>query len=213
MTAKKLQVRPSFYVFWSIFCLLDSENILPLFLCAAVLHELGHIIVIYACGGCVQCIELSAVGAVIRQRRNLGYTADCMIALAGPASGILCAWILSIMGFPMAAGANIMLSLFNCLPILPLDGGCALYSFLCIVFHVKTDMIDRICMAISFILSFLITVFGGILLVYTARNATVLIAGLLLLSVNASLLHGTTDYGMMNWKSYCTSIEKRWKQR
>lgn len=212
MTAIKFLVRPSFYIFWSVFCLLDSENVLPVFLLAAVLHELGHAAAVYACGGYIQRIELSAAGAVICQGKSLGYCADCAIALAGPAVGMIAAWVLSMMGYPLAAGANIMLSVFNCLPILPLDGGCALYSLIAMLPHTAAAAGHRILGYVSIFQAFLMMAFGGFLLLYTGRNATVLVTGLFLLAANRSLLHGTADYGMIKLKSYCTSIEKRWKQ-
>ena len=208
----KLQVHPSFYLFWFIFCLLDNEHILPVFLGAAVIHELGHAAAIYACGGCISGVSLSACGAVIRQGRFLSYGADCIISLAGPAAGIAAAWLLCIWGFPVAAGANSMLSLFNCLPVLPLDGGCALRSLLACRWDGSIDRMDRVLLYSSCLCSFVITLFGGFLLWYTARNATILVIGLTLLFVNGSLLHGMHDYGMITVQSCRISMHNTWKQ-
>lgn len=63
----RLLVSPSFYVFWAVFCLLDTQNILPVFALAAMLHELGHAAVIACLGGSIRCVRLHAAGAVIMQ--------------------------------------------------------------------------------------------------------------------------------------------------
>ena len=78
-------------------------------------------------------MELSAAGAVLEQGRQLSGIADCAISLAGPAAGMVAAGICVSVDMPMLAGANIMLSVFNCLPLLPLDGGCALSSLFCLL--------------------------------------------------------------------------------
>ena len=208
----RFRVHPSFYVFWFVFCLLDDENILPVFLGAAVIHELGHAAAICACGGCISGVQLSAAGAVIRQEKCLSYGSDCVIALAGPAAGIAAAWIFGICGYPTAAGANLILSFLNCLPVLPLDGGCALRSLLAGCMPCTIDRTDRVLLYSSLLFSLMIALSGGFLLWYTQRNATVLVIGLTLLSANGSLLHGMHEYGMITVRSCRISMHNSWKQ-
>ena len=77
---QKVYAAPSFYVFWAVFCLLDEEGVMPLFLCAAVIHELGHAAAIYLCGGRIDGIRLCVTGAVLTQGRCLGYGQEYVIA-------------------------------------------------------------------------------------------------------------------------------------
>lgn len=195
MTAEKLRIYPSFYVFWAVFCLLDNEGILPLFLIAAVIHEAGHVIAIRACGGEIDAVELTASGAVLRQGRCLGYAADAAIALAGPAAGMAAAWLLSVTGYPMLAGANALLSIFNCLPVLPLDGGCFWYNCAAMTPFSLAGM--RAVECVSVLTALALTVFGGVFLAYTGRNATVLAVGLCLLRANRDLLRNSRNCGMI----------------
>ncbi|MDO5783699.1 MAG: hypothetical protein Q4P20_01400 [Eubacteriales bacterium] len=197
MTRAKLHVSPSFYIFWSLFCLLDNEGILPLFLCAAVIHELGHVIAIYACGGYICGIQLSAAGAVLEQGRQLSGLADCAVSLAGPAAGMAAAWVCTMAGLPMLAGANIMLSVFNCLPLLPLDGGCALSSLFCLLPTAISAQAQLALAWFSFLASAALAVCGAALLFYTGRNATVLVIGLFLLHMNRYSLRDSFNYGMI----------------
>ena len=197
MTQAKLHVSPSFYLFWSLFCLLDNEGILPLFLCAAGIHELGHLIAIYACGGSVRGVELSAAGAVLEQDKQLSGLADCAISLAGPAAGMAAAWVCTIADMPMLAGANIMLSVLNCLPLLPLDGGCALSGLFCLLPAAVSASAQIVLMRFSFFASAALAVCGAALLFGTGRNATILVIGLFLLHTNRYFLRNSFNYGMI----------------
>lgn len=197
VTAAKLRAEPSFYVFWAVFCLLDSEGVLPVFAGAALVHELGHVFAIYACGGQVEYVRLSACGAVLRQSRPLSDLSDCAIALAGPTAGITAALLLSAVGFPTAAGANVILSAFNCLPLLPLDGGCALAALLALLSPRAAETGQRALVQLLFAGICMLILGGAALLLHTGRNATVLAAGLFLLGANRSLLHELTNYGMI----------------
>ncbi len=197
MTTAKLRVEPSFYVFWALFCLLDSEGVLPLFVCAAVIHEMGHVLAIGACGGRIDGVVLSAAGAVIRQSRSLSPPAECLIAAAGPLAGAAAAGILSALHCPMAAGANVLLSLVNSLPLLPLDGGCALRSLLGLLPAAAMTAGLRALELASLLGAAVLTLLGGALLLYTGRNAAGLAVGLFLLGANARLLRGSGNYGMI----------------
>lgn len=195
MTMVKLRIEPSFYVFWAIFCLLDNEEILLLFLGAAVIHETGHLLAIYACGGDIRRIVLSAAGAELQQSRSLGYMADTAIALAGPAAGMAAAWVFSAKGYPMFAGANVLLSVFNCLPVLPLDGGCACYS---VISMTSFALVGRRGLEyFSIAAAIILTLCGAAFLLHTRRNATGLIVGLCLLRANRDLLRKSVNCGMI----------------
>ena len=189
--ASKLRVEPSFYVFWAIFSLLDSESVLPVFACAAIIHETGHLLMIHLCGGYTACVRLSACGVVIEQTRSLARWKNICISLSGPLAGLIAAVICSLQRHPMAAGANVLLSGFNLLPIVPLDGGCILYNLL-----ERFDCAQMVYW-VSFLTAAMLTAFGGVFLCLTGRNATLLIIGICLLGNTAYLLRTNVNYGMM----------------
>lgn len=98
------------------------------FLIAAVIHELGHIACIYYLGARVTALRLSVGGAVI-ESTPLSYRQEALCAFAGPFAGFLTA-LLSIRIFPAIGFFALAQSLYNILPVFPLDGGRSLKAIL-----------------------------------------------------------------------------------
>ena len=63
---KRLEVRDGFLVLLAALWCVDETNTLPLFLLAAAIHELGHVLVLSLAGGRVLRLTLTACGAVLR---------------------------------------------------------------------------------------------------------------------------------------------------
>ena len=176
-------IHPSFYVFWAVWCLLDQSGYLWYFLLAALVHELGHAAAVLACGGEIRRIILYAAGACIQVHHKKGYPADIGIAAAGPLAGLLMAILCTAVGWTNAAGASLLLTLFNCLPILPLDGGCIAACALCMT-PLGLRGYDGLRM-VSMAGSAGLVVLGGVVLAETGTNAALLTAGMTLFLGNA----------------------------
>ncbi len=89
-------------------------------LLAAALHELGHYVAIRLCGGQVFGARLYGLGAVLETSAFSPWQ-EILCALAGPVGGLLP--LLAIRWMPRTAICGVMQSLFNLLPVYPLDGG------------------------------------------------------------------------------------------
>lgn len=132
---------------------------------AAAAHEAGHIICLKALGLRINAFRAEAQGFCIDYSGSAGAFGHALAAFAGPAAGLIYAYILSYLAgktnsawFALSAGISLLLSLFNLLPVFPLDGGriflCAANSFL----GEKHGV--RLTRAVSFILCILLFAAG-----------------------------------------------------
>lgn len=175
----EIKLHPSFFVFWAVFCLLDQEGYLKYFVAAAGLHELGHAAAVYLCGGRVICLRLAGPGACMEVVHPRGYQGDFVIAAGGPATGAIAALVSAALGWTTFCGANTLLTVLNCLPILPLDGGCMMASLLCMTpLGIRGEDMLR---AFSRIGALFVALAGLAVLWQTRSNAALLVIGMILL--------------------------------
>lgn len=106
-----------------------AGSVLPLVGLSALCHELGHLGALRLAGAEVERFRLTAFGAELQaDTRYLPYGREVLCTLAGPAVNLLLALVLArVSGDYVLAGANLLLGVFNLLPIPSLDGGRALY--------------------------------------------------------------------------------------
>ena len=106
---------------------MDDQGVVPLVLLACLLHELGHLAVLRGLGVPVGRIRLTVVGAELEVLAPISYGRELAAALAGPAVNLVLALALCRLECGRVfAGINLMLALFNLLPVGGLDGGRAL---------------------------------------------------------------------------------------
>ena len=97
-------------------------------------HELGHILALRLLGLRIRCFQIELKGLCIEYRGYTGALGHALAAAAGPALGLLYALAASLLAarfhspwLELTAGVSLLLSMFNLLPALPLDGGRILY--------------------------------------------------------------------------------------
>ena len=126
----RVEASPGFLLLLgALFWLDEGVGLLPWGLLACIVHELGHIAAALACGGRVERLSLTMVGAELSfsYRTPLSYGRDSLVALAGPGANLLLGGLFFWQGRHLPAVLTLGLGVFNLLPIRPLDGGRALY--------------------------------------------------------------------------------------
>ncbi|CAG7631173.1 Stage IV sporulation protein FB [Paenibacillus solanacearum] len=106
-----------------------------------LIHELGHVAAAKAFGWRVTEVQLLPFGgvAVVEEMGGVSVWEDIAVALAGPLQNVwmmLVGWVLTATGIlPAEWGhyfiqANLLIALFNLMPVLPLDGGKVMRALL-----------------------------------------------------------------------------------
>lgn len=126
---EKVRIHDSFWLLIAVVFLLDPNYTFLYFLLAAAVHELGHFSMIALYRGTVTQFDISAAGGFMQYHLpKLSAASDIWIALGGPAAGFLLWLIAGFFHWELLSGASLLLSVFNLLPIAPLDGGKAIES-------------------------------------------------------------------------------------
>lgn len=115
-----ITAKPWVYLFGALLVLTLPLSWLTAAVCAAVIHELCHILALKATGGQVRQIQVGIGGAVIESQIGSNGR-ELLCALAGPAGSFLLALLYS--RFPRLALCGAVQGLFNLLPVYPMDGG------------------------------------------------------------------------------------------
>lgn len=124
----RIETESGFWLVLGLMILLFPLWFLAGVLLAALIHELGHLLALHLSGGRVRRILLRAAGVRIdADPMEPGRAALC--ALAGPIAGFLT--IFTWRWFPELAAAGVVQTVFNLIPIYPLDGGRAVRNICC----------------------------------------------------------------------------------
>ena len=124
----RIETDSGFWLMLGLMLLLFPVRFLAGVLLAAMVHELGHLLAIRLTGGRVRRICLRAGGAVI-ETAPMTPAREVICALAGPAAGAVI--VLSWRFYPELALAGLVQTVFNLLPIYPLDGGRVVRNICC----------------------------------------------------------------------------------
>ena len=118
-------------------------------------HELSHIIALRLSGLKVKSIRAELTGLCIDYCGFAEPVAHIAAAFAGPAGGFIYAYAASLIAretgcawMELSAGISLLLSAFNLLPVLPLDGGRILLGLMTMILGVQAG--ERIAYRISF---------------------------------------------------------------
>lgn len=113
------------------FAAVNSWRMLGVILLFSMVHELGHYLILNWYRVEISEFQINAFGAVLKvDTSNLSYGEEFLVVAAGPAANFLCASLLALGERPeweVLIGCNIVLCIFNLMPLRFLDGGRMLY--------------------------------------------------------------------------------------
>ena len=152
-------------------------KLLPTVALPVAAHELSHVLALWLLGRRITSFRLDAQGFTIVCEGGGSMLSDMMIALAGPLGGVLYALLADRTGInwlEQSAGLSLLLTAFNLLPILPLDGGRVFYA-LC-----ERHRADRLYKTVSDMLITLLLI-SGVVIAARQKSTVPLAAALWLL--------------------------------
>lgn len=162
---RKLHVSPLAPIPLLCFLLVGNTETLLCTLLAAILHECGHLFVLYLLGGRVERAEILPFGGeIVAGGRTFSYGESALLSFSGAAVNLVCALPLLFSDgrmpnvFLTFSGCSLGLALFNLLPVRGLDGGEILSDILLFFFSPGTVCrvmnVTTVCFAFSLILFF-----------------------------------------------------------
>lgn len=171
---KGIKIEISFYFTAVISILLlvnPNGSTLALFL-FCILHETGHLSGMMLMGQKAEKIELGYYGMKICRRSNgVSKISEIIICVSGPLINIISYLVLKALKFDELANINIILAVFNLLPVKILDGG----RILSVILNYK--VVNLISRAVNII----IIITGIVVLIYSKTNYSILLVGLYIL--------------------------------
>lgn len=125
-------VKPAFLIYLALTLLLLPFRWVLAWFTAVAVHELSHLLMLRLLGLTIYNISFDINGAKIEAEHMMNYR-ELLCALAGPLGG--CLLVLFIRVYPELAVCGVLQSVYNMLPIYPLDGGRILRCILNIITH------------------------------------------------------------------------------
>ena len=176
----QIKLNLQIFLFILIFILTHQIEIYGTVMIFAIIHELGHMIIGLILKLKPKKIDIMPFGISITFE-DYGYEKlleikKVIIAFAGPIINIIIAIITYFMNIKIETKAlivysNLLIAIFNLLPIYPLDGGRILRGFLKL--NTGTEKVDLIINRVSNTLVIMLTVISSITILYF-KNISIL---------------------------------------
>lgn len=170
----KIRINLEIILFIIIFIITKQINIYAVFIIFTLVHEMSHAVVGIFLGLRLKKIEVMPFGFKITFWQNRNKIKKILVTLAGPLVNVIIMIFAIIFKWHTdIAYANLLIAVFNLIPIYPLDGGRLLKAILSlkIDFRKANEIINKISNTTIIIL----TVITSIIILYI-KNVAIVIA-------------------------------------
>mgnify|MGYP003306566284 CR=1 FL=1 len=204
----QIKINLKIFIFIIIFCLTRQIEIYGILMLFAFFHELGHLFTGVILGFKPQALSINPVGLSISfrikaedynekvKKGNMLALKQLIIALGGPTINFLIVIVFMLFDLEFfnisrefVVYSNILIGLFNLIPIYPLDGGRILKNILHIIDGLKNSY--TYINIVSNVSIVILTVFSSIIVMYLKNVSVLLIIGYLwYLVISENKLYG-----------------------
>ena len=189
VTSVKLSIGLSFVIVFLVMIFLGFAQAFGLLMCSLLVHESAHLVMAKIFRVQVETVKLSALGAAARVRNieSIRLWKRYFVYLSGPVANALIALLALALSMVYSrhhnvlyelAMLNIVLCVFNLLPVFPLDGGRIFQNFLCNRMGLIRS--NRVILRVGRVLGALLIFLGLVQVVLFPYNFTLLLAGVYL---------------------------------
>ena len=119
-------VSPGALLLFALLWFFDEDGLVPAALPAVLAHELGHLLPLLMCGVHLRRVTVTAFGVELDYRGALRGAKALVCIGGGPLLGLVYAAVVCAVRaefWRMSGALSFLLSVYNLLPVLPLDGG------------------------------------------------------------------------------------------
>ena len=141
MNGTEVRIEFYFILVLAVAAMMQSKDFLYILLFSA-LHELGHLILLYICGGKAQKLTFSYYGFALKYNNLISQRKEVLVLLAGPLVNL-------ILYLFLRDDYNLILFFINILPVYPLDGG----RIIKLIFHRASKAISIFILLLIYALS------------------------------------------------------------
>ncbi len=164
----------------SIVLLLDKSGKTALCMLSALIHECGHILALALFRVKIKSVGLRTFDILINADRQMGFLCDLTVTLFGPVFNLVFALLFYKIYYPFFM-TNMVLCVFNLLPLETFDGGHALKLILSRFFTYKT--VNTVLLVFTLLLLIPMFILGILLIFYSKYNYSLLLIALYLLAI------------------------------
>jgi len=177
----QIKLNLQIFIFILVFIITKQIEIYVILMLFALIHELGHIIVGILLGLKPKVLKIMPFGLTVifedsklteKNYRKIEKK-KIIVALAGPFINLIIMVIALLLNKELIAYSNLLIMLFNLIPIYPLDGGRALKS----IMRLKKEKreVDKLINKTSNILVIIMTAVSSVLIIYMKNFVVIFI--------------------------------------